>query len=189
MDVCDDVSSLALTDDSARALPSLGLGFDALREVTPRVIYVAMPAFGLEGPYRDYVGLGPSIEPLTGTTALMGYGPDEPRMSVQAITDAMSGTAAAAAVVTALERRARTGEGAFIELSQHEAGIAYIGEQCIEYQLTGAVPPRAGNAHPRMAPHGVYRCAGDHEWIPIAVRREEGWGALWGDCRGGCPHS
>ena len=171
-------SDVVIENFSARAMPSLGLGYDALREVNPRVIYVAMPAFGLEGPYRDYVGLGPSIEPLTGTTALMGYGPDEPRMSVQAITDAMSGTAAAAAVVTALERRARTGEGAFIELSQHEAGITYIGEQCIEYQLTGDVPVRAGNAHPRMAPHGVYRCAGEDEWIAIAVRTEDEWRAF-----------
>ncbi len=171
-------SDVVIENFSARAMPSLGLGYDALREVNPRVIYIAMPAFGLEGPYRDYVGLGPSIEPLTGTTALMGYGPDEPRMSVQAITDAMSGTAAAAAVVTALERRARTGKGAFIELSQHEAGITYIGEQCIEYQLTGDVPIRAGNAHPRMSPHGVYRCAGDDEWIAIAVRTDDEWRAL-----------
>ncbi len=171
-------SDIVIENFSARAMPSLGLGYEALREVNPAIIYVAMPAFGLEGPYRDYVGLGPSIEPLTGTTALMGYGPDEPRMSVQAITDAMSGTAAAVAVLTALERRARTGEGAFIELSQHEAGITFIGEQCIAYQLTGEIPARAGNAHPRMAPHGVYRCVGDDDWIAIAVRTEDEWRAL-----------
>lgn len=163
---------------SARAMPSLALGYDDLKAANPRIIYVAMPAFGLEGPYRDYVGLGPSIEPLTGATALMGYGPEEPRMSVQAITDAMSGTAAAAAILTALERRARTGEGAYVELSQHEAGISYIGEQCIAYQLTGEAPPRNGNAHPAMAPHGVYRCAGEDEWIALAVPDEDRWQAL-----------
>ena len=171
-------SDVVIENFSARAMPSLGLGYDVLREVNPRVIYVAMPAFGLEGPYRDYVGLGPSIEPLTGATGLMGYGPDDPRMSVQAITDAMSGTAAAAAVLTALERRARTGEGAFIELSQHEAGITFFGEQAIEYQLTGDAPPRLGNGHPRMAPHGVYRCAGEDEWLALTVTDAEGWRAL-----------
>ena len=171
-------SDVVIENFSARAMPSLGLGYEALREANPSIIYVAMPAFGLEGPYRDYVGLGPSIEPLTGTTALMGYGPDEPRMSVQAITDAMSGTAAAVAILTALERRARTGEGAFIELSQHEAGITFIGEQVINYQLTGELPERAGNAHPHLAPHGVYRCAGEDEWIALAVADEEQWHAL-----------
>ena len=171
-------SDVVIENFSARAMPSLGLGYDALREANPSIIYVAMPAFGLEGPYRDYVGLGPSIEPLTGTTALMGYGPDEPRMSVQAITDAMSGTAAAVAILTALERRARTGEGAFIELSQHEAGITFIGEQVIAYQLSGELPERAGNAHPGLAPHGVYRCSGDDEWIALAVADEAQWAAL-----------
>ena len=171
-------SDIVIENFSARAMPSLGLGYEALCEANPKIIYVAMPAFGLEGPYRDYVGLGPSIEPLTGTTALMGYSPDEPRMSVQAITDAMSGTAATAAVLTAVERRARLGEGAFIELSQHEAGISFIGEQCIEYQLTGEVPPRSGNASPRMAPHGVYRCEGDDHWLTLVVRDQDEWLAL-----------
>ncbi|MGE3960050.1 MAG: CoA transferase [Dehalococcoidia bacterium] len=171
-------SDIVVENFSARAMPSLGLGYEELRAANPAIIYVAMPAFGLEGPYRDYVGLGPSIEPLTGTTALMGYGPDEPRMSVQAITDAMSGTAAAVAILTALERRARTGEGAFVELSQHEAGITFIGEQVIEYQLTGHVPERQGNAHPRLAPHGVYRCAGEDEWIALAVQDDDQWRAL-----------
>jgi crotonobetainyl-CoA:carnitine CoA-transferase CaiB-like acyl-CoA transferase len=171
-------ADVVIENFSARAMPSLGLGYDALKAANPQIIYVAMPAFGLVGPYRDYVGLGPSIEPLTGVTSLMGYGPDEPRMSVQAITDAMSGTAAAAAVLTALERRARLGEGAFIELSQHEAGISFIGEQCIEYQLTGERPAVLGNAHARVAPHGVYRCAGEDEWIAIAAPTEAGWTAF-----------
>lgn len=178
-------ADVVIENFSARAMPSLGLGYEALREANPRIIYVAMPAFGLAGPYRDYVGLGPSIEPLTGVTSLMGYSTDEPRMSVQAITDAMSGTAAAAAVLTALERRARLGEGAFIELSQHEAGISFIGEQCIEYQLTGQRPPVLGNGHARIAPHGVYRCAGDDEWIALAAPTEAAWLALCHLAEGG----
>jgi crotonobetainyl-CoA:carnitine CoA-transferase CaiB-like acyl-CoA transferase len=171
-------ADLVIENFSARAMPSLGLGYEQLREVNPRIIYVAMPAYGLTGPYREYVGLGPSIEPLTGMTSLMGYGPDEPRMSVQAITDAMSGTMAASAVLTALERRARTGEGAFIELSQAEGGTAYFGEQVIERQLTGREPERTGNAHPRHAPWGVYRCAGDDAWVAIAVEDDAGWEAF-----------
>ncbi|MEX2031251.1 MAG: CoA transferase, partial [Dehalococcoidia bacterium] len=171
-------ADVVIENFSARAMPSLGLGYEALRDANPGIIYVAMPAFGLAGPYRDYVGLGPSIEPLTGVTALMGYSPAEPRMSAQAITDAMSGTAAAAAVLTALERRARLGTGAFLELSQHEAGISFIGEQCIEFQLTGRPPERRGNGHALMAPHGVYRCAGNDRWIALAVRDDDGWRAL-----------
>ena len=171
-------ADVVIENFSARAMPSLRLDYAHLREANPNIIYVAMPAFGLSGPYRSYIGLGPSIEPLTGMDALMGYGPDEPRMSVQALTDAMSGTAAASAVLTALERRAREGGGAFIELSQHECGIIHFGEQYIDRQLSGEDPPLLGNGHPAFSPHGVYRCAGDDQWIALAVRTEAQWIAL-----------
>ena len=171
-------SDVVIENFSARAMPALRLDYDHLRKASPGIIYVAMPAFGLTGPYRDYVGLGPSIEPLTGMTSFMGYGPEEPRMSVQALTDAMAGTAAASAVLTALERRAQLGEGAFIELSQEEAGTIFFGEQLIEYQLTGSTPQRTGNRHPLVAPHGVYRCRGEDDWIAIAARDDGQWAAL-----------
>lgn len=171
-------ADVVIENFSARAMPSLNLDYENLRKANPNIIYIAMPAFGLTGPYREYVGLGPSIEPLTGMDALMGYGPDEPRMSVQALTDAMSGTVAASAVVTALERRTREGKGAFIELSQHECGILHFGEQYIERQLTGHEPEVNGNAHPAHAPWGVYRCAGDDQWLTIAVRTDQEWSAF-----------
>ncbi|MDP2328601.1 MAG: CoA transferase [Dehalococcoidia bacterium] len=169
---------IVIENFSARAMPSLGLGYDALREANPRVIYLPMPAFGSFGPYRDYVGLGPSIEPLSGLTALMGYGPDEPRVSATAITDPAAGVTAAGALLTALWRRERTGEGALIDLSQGEAMSVYLGEQFVQAQIDGREPPRLGNAHPDVAPHGVYRCAGEDEWIAIAARDEAEWRAL-----------
>ena len=171
-------SDVVIENFSTRAMPSLDLGYERLREVNEQIIYLAMPAFGRTGPYEHYVGLGPSIEPVTGWTALMGYGPDEPRTTAQALTDAISGTTAATAVMTALRRRAETGEGSFIELSQEEAGIALFGEQFIEAQRSGKEPVRYGNAHPTHAPHGVYRCAGPDDWIAIAATTDAQWAAL-----------
>ena len=171
-------SDVVIENFSARAMPGLGLGYEALRAVKPDVIYIGMPSFGMDGPYRDYVGLGPSIEPTTGLTALMGYGPDEPRVTSKAISDAIGGTNAAVAVLVALARHARTGEGACIDLSQQECGIAFLGEHVLERQLTGREPERRGNAHRAYAPHGVYRCAGDDDWIAIAVRDDAEWAAL-----------
>jgi crotonobetainyl-CoA:carnitine CoA-transferase CaiB-like acyl-CoA transferase len=171
-------ADVVIENFSARAMPSLGLDYENLRKANPNIIYLAMPAFGLTGPYREYVGLGPSIEPLTGMDSLMGYGPDEPRMSVQALTDAMAGTAAASAVVTALERRTREGTGVFIELSQQECGIIHFGEQYIQRQFTGQEPAVIGNAHTDHAPWGVYRCAGDDQWLTLAVTTDEQWTAL-----------
>ncbi len=171
-------SDVVIENFSARAMPGLKLDYDRLREVNERIIYVAMPAFGLAGPYRDYIGLGPSIEPLIGLTALMGYSDDEPRVTSCALTDAISGVVAAAAVVTALDRRERTGEGALVDLSQHEAGVTMVGEYFIERQLSGVEPVRDGNGHATAAPHGVYRCAGDDDWIALAASDEAQWQAL-----------
>ncbi len=171
------VSDVVIENFSARAMPSLRLGYEELRGANPEIIYVAMPAFGLSGPYREYVGLGPSIEPLTGMNALMGYSATEPRMSVQALTDAMSGTVAASAVVTALARR-RPGLGMMVELSQHECGMAHFGEQLLERQTQGEDAPLIGNGDLHRAPHGVYRCRGEDQWIAISVGSEEEWSSL-----------
>lgn len=172
------VSDVVIENFSARAMPSLGLSYEAMSEANPRIIYVPMPAFGLTGPYRDYVGLGPSIEPVTGLTAILGYSEDEPRVTSKAITDAIAGSTAAAAVVTALGRRQETGEGCLIDLSQHECGVAFLGEFFIEAQLGGRERWRIANSHPQFAPHGVYACQGDDEWIALCACDEEEWRAL-----------
>ena len=182
---CSDV---VIENFSARAMPGLGLGYERLRDVNESVIYVAMPGFGVSGPYRDYVALGPSIEPMSGLTSIMGYGDRNPRLTSVAIPDAIAGTQGAAAVLTALERRTRTGLGQFVDLSQHEAALSMIGEYYIERQLTGRQPATVGNGHAVFAPHGTYRCRGDDDWIVIAVRDEDEWASLselagcgWGD--------
>jgi crotonobetainyl-CoA:carnitine CoA-transferase CaiB-like acyl-CoA transferase len=162
---------------SARAMPGLGLSYEDMAR-NERIIYLAMPAYGQFGPYRDYVGLGPSIEPVTGLTALMGYSDDEPRVTSKAITDPIAGVATAAAVVEAIARRERTGRGGLVDLSQHETGVGMVGEYLIERQLTGREPARIGNAHRDYCPHGIYRCAGDDSWISIAARDDAEWRAL-----------
>jgi crotonobetainyl-CoA:carnitine CoA-transferase CaiB-like acyl-CoA transferase len=163
---------------SARTMPKLGLGFDELRRVNPQLIYVAMPGFGTDGPYKDFVAFGPSVEPMTGLTALMGYSVDEPRMTSMALPDACSGVTAAVAMLTALSRRAETGRGGFIDLSLHEAAVALFGEYPIARQLSGEEPRVLGNRHPVHAPCGVYPCAGADDWIQISVCNDAQWQAL-----------
>jgi len=159
-------------------LPSLGLTHDALVQRNPRLIHVAMPGFGLSGPYAPYVAYGPSTEPMTGLGALMGYSDEEPRVPATAVLDAMSGVLAAVAAIHALLARQETGVGSLVELSQHESGIVYYGEHLVRRQLEGREPHRLGNADAASAPSGVYRCRGEDDWIAIAARTEEQWRSL-----------
>jgi crotonobetainyl-CoA:carnitine CoA-transferase CaiB-like acyl-CoA transferase len=169
------VADVVIENFSARAMPSLGLGYDTLKAANPRLVYVAMPGFGTHGPYKDRVAFGPTIEPISGLTSVMGYSAEEPRSTAMALTDPIAALSAASAVLTALRRRGA--EGAYVELSLHEAGVCYNGPWLIERQLGGEVMP-LGNRHPRMAPHGVYRCAGHDAWVAVACRDEGQWRAL-----------
>ena len=171
------VADVVIENFSARAMPELGLGYEALAAANPRIVYVTMPGFGASGPYRDRVAFGPTVEPMSGLTSVMGYGPEEPRNTAMALMDPITAVNAAAAVVDALRRRERTGKGALVEMSLHEGGVAFCGPWLLEHQLGGDI--RAlGNRHPRMAPHGVYRCAGDDAWVALACRDEADWRAL-----------
>ncbi len=172
-------SDVVLENFSHGAMEALGLGHAELQRTNPAIVYVAMPGFGASGPYHDYVAYGPSIEPMTGMTSMMGYREGSPRVSTKAIPDAIAGTHGAAAVVTALLRRARGGgTGQAIDLSQFEASVEMLGEYFVEFQQTGESPPVVGNGHRYVAPHGTYRCRGADEWIALAARDEQEWKAL-----------
>ena len=113
-----------------------------------------MPGYGKTGPYRDRVAFGPTVEPMSGLTTVMGYSADEPRNSATALMDPTTAVNAAGIVVDAVRRRQRTGKGAYVEMSLHEGGVALCGPWLVETQLGGAIQA-IGNRHPQMAPHGV----------------------------------
>ena len=173
-------SAVVIENFAARTMPNLGLTYEQLREANEAIIYVTMPGFGVSGPYSDFVALGPNIEPLSGLTDAMGYSEDmdDARLTSMALPDAIAGMYGAAAVLTALERRERTGKGGMVDLSQHEGAISFIGEYYLGKQLIGRRPQVVGNSHPVIAPHGTYRCRGDDDWIVIVARDDDEWSAL-----------
>ena len=170
-------SDVVVENLSARSMPGLDLGYPVLQTANPRIVYASISGFGTSGPYADYLATGPSAEPLTGLTAIMGYSESEPRVTSKGILDPISGNLGTAAILAALHRRDTTGEGSFVELTLQECGIAYIGERFVDWQLTGQ-PPVFGNADPGCAPWGVYRCRGADDWIAITVTDEDEWTAL-----------
>jgi crotonobetainyl-CoA:carnitine CoA-transferase CaiB-like acyl-CoA transferase len=89
--------------------------------------------------------------------------------------DPTAGLHGAFAVLAALWYLRRTGRGQFIDLSQQETTIAVLPEAVLDYTLNQRQPPREGNRDPFMAPHGVFRCAGEQRWVSIAVRDDADW--------------
>lgn len=161
---------------SPRVVEQFGLDYDSLIEINPAVIMVRMPGFGLEGPWRDYVGWALNIEQLAGMSSVTGY-PDGPPCNLQGPADPIAGVHAAVALLAALEHRARTGEGQLIEVAQIEVGAAVTAEPVIEAALSGQVRAREGNRQ-RDHTQGVYAADGDGDWVAVSVRHDADWHAL-----------
>lgn len=171
------VADVVMENFSARTMPRLQLDYQALQAANPNIIYVTMPGFGTYGPYRDRVAFGPTVEPMSGLTNVMGYSASEPRNTAMAVMDPIAAVSATTAVVTALRERERTKKGAYVEMSLHESGVSFSGPWLIEHQLGGHIEP-IGNRHPQMAPYGVYRCQGEDEWIALACANDGQWASL-----------
>jgi crotonobetainyl-CoA:carnitine CoA-transferase CaiB-like acyl-CoA transferase len=162
---------------SPRVLGNLGLGYEQLARIRADVILCSLSAYGHTGPWANIPGIGGTIEPTSGMSALLGYEDGPPLNSGQMYPDAASGLLGAAAIAAALYHRARTGEGQYIDLSMQEACLAFIGDAALEYAATGVQPPRAGNRHPAHAPHGIFACA-DGGWVALACEDGTQWRSL-----------
>ncbi len=152
----------------------LGLGYDDLKQINPRIVVCSLPVMGTWGPKASWKGIGNSVVALCGLAAHTGAADRKPT-GVLLHTDFTLGPLAAAAIVSALIQRERTGVGQEIEIPQYEAGIHLLDTELIEQLANGVTPKRRGNRSPEMAPHGLFRCAGDDRWLALAVRNTVDW--------------
>ncbi len=171
-------SDVVMDNFSAGVLDRLGLGYDVLSAVNPRITKISMPGVGSFGPHAHYVTNGATVEGYGGLASMTGYEDGAPRNSIGCWPDPVAGVHGATAVAMALWRREETGRGQSIELSQAESLINLIGEAVLACAAGGAVARPAGSSHPEAAPHGVYPCAGEDAWIAIEVRTDREWKCL-----------
>jgi len=157
----------------------LGLGYAALREVKPDIVYLSSSACGQTGPDRENVGYAPNFAGAAGLSHVTGY-PDWPPSILSGAIDLRSATTAAFAILAALLYRQRTGEGQYIDLASQEAIALLNADALMDYFLNQRVRTRVGNRHATMAPHNCYRCRGEDKWISIAVADDREWQALCG---------
>lgn len=159
-------------------LDGLGLGYEALRRVRPDLVMISSCLMGQSGPWRDFTGFGNLAASVTGFQNLASWPDRAPPGPYGAYTDFIALRYNAVAILAALEHRARTGEGQYIDQSQAEAALQFLAPAFLDYTVNGRVHEGRGNADDELAPHGVYRCAGDDRWVAIAVQSDAGWQAL-----------
>ncbi len=173
-------ADVVIDNMSAGALDRMGLPFDELVRINPRIVAVSMTGFGESGPYRDHLAYGSLIDALSGTSAsngLLGGGPTDLVMS---LPDPTAGLHAAIATVGALYRARRTGRAVRVECAMLEAFMASFPWPVIFGGVTGHDAPVLGNRDEQRCPHEVFRCQGEDRWIAISVDDDEQFRRLAG---------
>ncbi len=162
----------------ASVMERQGFGWDDLREINPRLVYLKLSSQGNSGPERDYGSLGSTLEQTAGLVSITGYRDSPPLMTNETFPDPVAGIVGAGALIAGLRQAVRTGQGQFIDCSQRELTIAILGESMMDYALNGRIETPIGNRHPQYAPQGVYPCRGDDAWIAISVENDAQWRGL-----------
>ncbi|MBA1148331.1 CoA transferase [Ectothiorhodospiraceae bacterium WFHF3C12] len=168
-------SDVLLENFKAGGLARYGLDYDSLRAVNSGLIYCSITGFGQTGPYRERAGYDLLIQAMGGLMSVTGQ-PDEapgggPLKVGVALTDVFTGMYASTAVLAALRRRDRTGEGEHIDLSLLDVQVATLANQAMNYLVSGNVPGRLGNSHPNIVPYQAFPAADGH--LVLAVGNDD----------------
>lgn len=172
-------SDVVVENYAPRTLDSRGLDYPGLRAIKPDVIVARMPAWGLEGPWRDRPGFTYTADATSGMADLTGY-PDGDPLMTGTVVDPFSALIGAFAVLAALRRRARTGQGGQIELALCDSATLLSAPAVIAATTPDSSnPTRSGNDHLNAVPQGCYRAA-DGTWVAVSVATDDQWRALAG---------
>jgi len=169
-------SDVLIENFATGVMDRLSLGAEALRALNPDLIYVSASGLGRTGPEAQAVAYGTLLQCYAGFAGLNRH-PDVPPRIGFAWLDPMCGLMLAFIVAAGLWHRQRAGGVARIDFSMIEAMLWTMAEPLLATQL-GTPPQPQGNRSNRYAPHNVYRCAGEDDWIGIVVRSDEEWRGL-----------
>jgi crotonobetainyl-CoA:carnitine CoA-transferase CaiB-like acyl-CoA transferase len=168
-------ADVLLENFSPGTLDGLGVGYDVLKEVNPRLVYATGTGFGITGPDRDNLAMDFTIQAASGIMSVTGA-PDGPPMKAgPTLVDFMGGIHLYAAVMTALLHRTATGKGQLVEVAMQETVYPSLASSYDYYYRTGKEPPRAGNRNAGLAsaPYNAFQAKDG--WVVVHVVTEGHW--------------
>jgi crotonobetainyl-CoA:carnitine CoA-transferase CaiB-like acyl-CoA transferase len=140
----------------------LGIDYETLRKINPRIVYASISGFGQDGPYSERPGLDQVAQGMSGLMSITGRPGEGPMRAGIAIGDSSAGIYLAFGIVTALLEREETGEGQWVSTSLLQALIAMLDFQAARWVVSHEVPEQVGNDHPLYMPTGAFRTADGH---------------------------
>ncbi len=167
-------SDVVLENFRKGTLEKLGIGYNVLSEINPKIILCEISGYGRTGPYADKGGFDLVAQGMSGLMSITGESKDKPPIKVGApITDITAGLLASSGILAALVHREKTGEGQKVDTSLFEAGIVHTYWQSAIAGATGQSPGPLGSAHPLTAPYQAFKTK--DKWITVGASNQNTW--------------
>jgi crotonobetainyl-CoA:carnitine CoA-transferase CaiB-like acyl-CoA transferase len=166
-------SDICLENFTPGTTDKLGVGYEDLRKVNPRIIYCSITGFGPDGPYRDRAGYDLAVSAFGGLMGITGEPEGPPVKAGVAMTDVMTGIYAQGAICAALYARGKTGLGQRIDLSLLEAQVSALANIASSYLVSGDIPRRWGTAHETIVPYQGFETK--DKYVIVAVGNDQIW--------------
>ena len=176
----------AVTENFAKGvLEKWGFGYDTLKAIKPDIVYVSNCGFGHVGPYSNFKTWGPIVQAMSGLTHTSTLPNQPPAGWGYSYMDHTGGYYMAMAIMLALLHKEQTGEGQWVDLACTDAALGLNGPALLDWTVNGrGLRDTTINANRSqwipMAPHGIFPCAGEDNWIAISIRDDNDWQALTG---------
>ncbi|MDX8453855.1 CaiB/BaiF CoA-transferase family protein [Mesorhizobium sp. VK9D] len=155
-------------------LKKYGLDYQSLKAINPRLVYCSITGFGQDGPYAPRAGYDFIIQAMAGMMSITGEPGREPQKAGVAISDLFTGLYSVIAIQAALRHAEKTGEGQHIDMALYDSQISALGNQNLNYLVSGKSPVQMGNAHMNIAPYEVLPVRDGH--IILAVGNDGQFG-------------
>lgn len=169
------VSDVLITNQTPGILTSLGLGYEALAGVNPRLVYVEASSFGTSGPYSGFRAVGLQMEAFAGHDLLRNYPDRDVTSNTWAVTaDGAGALVIALAAEMGLYGRLKTGQGQYIDVSMLENFVSLIGHTILDYTYNDHIQQSLGNRD-YASVQGCYPCAGDDRWLVLTLPDDRAW--------------
>jgi len=167
-------SDVVLENFRKGTLDKLGVGYDVISKINPKIILCEISGYGRTGPYADKGGFDLVAQGMSGLMSITGESKEKPPMKVGApITDITAGLLAASGILAAIIHRNKTGDGQKVDTSLFEAGIVHTYWQSAIAGATGESPGPLGSAHPLTAPYQAFKTK--DKWITIGASNQSTW--------------
>ncbi|MDX8511719.1 CaiB/BaiF CoA transferase family protein [Mesorhizobium captivum] len=155
-------------------LKKYGLDYESLKKINPRLVYCSITGFGQDGPYAPRAGYDFIIQAMAGMMSITGEAGREPQKAGVAISDLFTGLYSVIAIQAALRHAEKTGEGQHIDMALFDSQVSALGNQNLNYLVSGKSPVQMGNAHMNIAPYEVLPVKDGH--IILAVGNDGQFG-------------